>query len=565
MADRPNVDVITLELVKNALNAAAVEMQATVERTAYSQIIREVGDASSSLFDRRGRLVAQATALPIQLAGSSVAVKEVLKAFPAHTMRPGDIFILNNPFYGGSHPPDLILTMPYFIDGELAGLGCNYAHHHDVGGMSPASIPPLSTEIYQEGILIPPLRLMDAGAMNETLVVMLRDNVRLPEDLMADLRAQIAALRVGEERFAEVNARFGRAVVQAATDELLARSEAAFREAVRSIPEGRYEYEDYLDDDGFSPGVPIPIHVCVTVSGDEIHLDFSRTARQTRGSLNCPLASSLSAVYAVLKVIVDPHDAIPNNEGVYSAVRVTIPAGSLLNPLRPASVSSRPETQARIANVVMGALAAAVAERVMAQDSGQMAVAMFSGTDPRTGKYFVKTEVGVGGWGGRSTSDGPDALDLVVSNLSNTPVEALEMGYPLRVDRYELLPDSGGAGRHRGGLGMLREIRALSYVNLAVRGERQSIAPRGFFGGRDGTPAKWLLTRAGGEPQTLACKQAGIEMKAGDVLTMITPGGGGYGPPGERDPRLIEDDLLNERISRAAAQRDYARRTDDGC
>ncbi|MSQ70472.1 MAG: hydantoinase B/oxoprolinase family protein [Betaproteobacteria bacterium] len=552
-----NVDVITLELVKNALNAAAVEMQATVERAAYSQIIREIGDASSSLFDRQGRLIAQATALPIQLAGSSVAVKEVLKVFPRDKMRPGDIFILNNPFNGGSHPPDLILTMPYFIDGELAGFGCNYAHHHDVGGMSPGSIPPLSTEIYQEGILIPPLRLMDAGVLNDTLIAMLLDNVRLPDDLMGDLRAQIAALQVGQERFGEINARFGAGVVPAATDELLARTESAYRAAIMKIPDGSYEFEDYLDDDGFTPGVPIPIHVQVTISGEEIHVDFSKTAKQTRGSLNCPLASSLSAVYAVLKVIVDPHDEIPNNEGVYSSVRVTLPLGSLLNPLRPASVSSRPETQARIANVVMGALAAAVPQRVMAQDAGQMAVAMFSGTHPASGKYFVKLEVGVGGWGGRHASDGPDALDLIVSNLSNTPVEAVEMSFPLRVERYEMLPDSSGAGRHRGGLGIRRDVRALSAIDLAVRGERQSRGPRGFFGGLDGTPAKWILTRAGGEPQTLLCKQAGIEMAPGDVLTTITPGGGGYGPPAERDPELIRDDLLNECISRAAARRDY--------
>lgn len=551
------IDVITLELVKNALNAAAVEMQATVERAAYSQTIREVGDASSSLFDRKGRLVAQATALPIQLAGSSVAVKEILRVFPVDTMRPGDIFILNNPFNGGSHPPDLILTMPYFSDGVLSGFGCNYAHHHDVGGMSPGSIPPLSTEIYQEGILIPPLRLMDAGKLNDTLIAMLKDNVRLPEDLMGDLRAQMAALHVGQERYEEILERFGREVVPAATDELLARTEAAFREAVKHIPDGVYEFEDVLDDDGFTPGVPIPIRAEVTVSGDEIHVDFSKTAPQTRGSLNCPLASSLSAVYAVLKVIVDPHDDIPNNEGVYSAVRVTIPVGSLLNPQRPASVSSRPETQARIANVVMGALAAAVPERVMAQDAGQMAVAMFSGTHPKTGRYFVKLEIGVGGWGGRLSSDGPDALDMIVSNLSNTPVEAVEMSFPLRVERYELLPDSSGAGRHRGGLGIRRDVRALSNIDLAVRGERQSIGPRGFFGGLSGQPAKWVLTRADGTTQVLQCKQAGIEMAPGDMLTTITPGGGGYGPPAERDPVAIRDDLLNGMITPAAARRDY--------
>ncbi len=539
---RPPVDLITLELIKNALNTAAMEMQATAERTAYSQIVREIGDASSAIFDAEGRLVSQASALPIQLAGSSVALKEVLRAFPREGMREGDIYILNDPFRGGSHPPDLILTMPYFAEGELIGFGCNYAHHQDVGGMSPGSIPPLSTEIYQEGILLPPLYLMERGRPNETLLAILRANVRLPEEMMGDLRAQMSALAVGRERLDEINRRFGKAVVGAAVGALIDRTRAAFRAAVRAIPDGAYSFTDYLDDDGFTLGLPIPICVTITIAGDRIAVDFEGTAEQTRGSLNCPLASTLSAVYAALKVVIDPHDLIPNNEGIYTAVEVRIPQGSLLNPDRPASVSSRPETQARISNAVMGALAAAVPSQVMAQDSGQMAVALFSGTNPRTGKQFVKTEVAVGGWGGRERSDGPDALDIIVSNLSNTPVEALEMAFPIRVERYELREGSGGAGRQRGGLGLRRDFRALAPMDLAVRAERQALAPQGFFGGGPGKPGQYYLTRKDGRIEPLRCKQAGIEMAEGDVLTVLTPGGGGYGPAAERETGAIAAD-----------------------
>jgi N-methylhydantoinase B len=551
-------DVITVELVKNALHVAALEMQATVLRTAHSHVIRETADVSSSIFDPQGRLVAQALALPLQLAGSSVAIKEVFKVFPMDTMRPGDVFILNDPFHGGSHAPDIILTMPYFIDEELSGFGCCYAHHRDVGGMSPGSIPPLSTEIYQEGIVIPPLRLMESGVFNETLITMLMANTRLGDTLMADIRAQLAALRVGQTNIGEVMKRFGRGTVIGAMESFLTRSKVAFLKEIERIPDGVYEFEDFLDDDGFTMGVPIPVRVTITVKGDKLAVDFTGTAPQIRGSLNCPVASSLSAVYAVLKVIVDPRDLIPNNEGVYSAVEITLPTGSLLNPAPPASVSSRVETQFRISNVVMGAFAKALPERVMAQDCGSVAVSVFSGTRPESGKrWFAGGGTITGGWGGRYESDGPSALDVIISNISNTPVEALEMDFPLMVDRYELAPDSAGAGRYRGGFGLRRDMRTLVPVEVAVRAERHALAPQGLFGGLNAAPGSFMLIRTNGTKERLRCRQAGISMEPNDILTALTPGGGGYGPPAERDPALVADDLLNGLISLDKAREDY--------
>jgi N-methylhydantoinase B len=546
---KPAVDVITIELVKNALNGIAQEMQTTLERTAHSQTIREVGDASSALFDVSGQLIAQALSLPVQLAGSSVAVKEILKYCPAEQMREGDVFVLNHAYYGGSHAPDVILVMPYYRKGKLVGLGCSYAHQVDVGGMLPGSTPPLSTEIFQEGLLIPPMRMIDAGEVNETLMSIIKANSRKPDSVMGDIRAQLASLSLGAARFDEVLTRFGEGVVVCAIAELIERTRIGFRRLIGEIPDGIYEYEDVLDDDGFDD-TPIPIRVKLTVVGEKITVDFTGTSKQVRGSLNCPYANSLSSVYAALKIFLDPRDEIPNNEGCYASISIILPKGSLLNPNAPGSVASRPETQARISNVVMGALGLALPDRAVAQDHGQVAIYRMSGTDPSTGKFFYKSEPLPGGWGGRNGSDGPDVVDFPVANLNNTPIEALESQFPLRVERYELRADSAGEGRYRGGLGLHREVRALVKLDLSVRAERHRFSPRGIFGGGDAKTGAFILTRTDGRTEKLPCKAAGIVLQAGDLLTILTPGGGGYGPPAERDTAQIEKDIRQGKTTR---------------
>ena len=537
------IDVITVELVKNALNGIAQEMQTTLERTAHSQAIREVGDASSALFDISGRLIAQALSLPVQLAGSSVAVKEILKYCPPEKMKDGDVFVLNHAYYGGSHPPDIILVKPYYRSGRITGFGCSYAHQVDVGGMLPGSTPPLSTELFQEGLLIPPMRLIEAGKMNETLISIIKANSRKPDSVMGDIRGQLASLNLGAIRYDETLTRFGEEIVHQAVVELIERTRVGFRRLIGNIPDGSYDYEDVLDDDGFDD-TPIPIRVKIIVKGEDITVDFTGTAPQCRGSLNCPYANSLSSVYAALKIFLDPRDEIPNNEGCYASVEVILPKGSLLNPNPPGSVSSRPETQARISNVVMGALGLALPDRAVAQDHGQVAIYRVSGTDPATGKFFYKGEPLPGGWGGRNGSDGPDVVDFPVANLNNTPIEAMEMEFPLRVERYELREDSGGTGKYRGGLGLRREIRALISMDLSVRAERHRFAPRGIFGGGDGAMGAFLITRTDGTIEKLPCKQGGIQFNAGDILTVLTPGGGGYGLAAERNPESVKRDLL---------------------
>ena len=547
-SNTPAVDVVTVELVKNALNGIAQEMQTTLERTAHSQAIREVGDASSALFDVSGQLIAQALSLPVQLAGSSVAVKEILKWCPPEKMRDGDVFILNHAYYGGSHPPDIILVKPYFRHGRISGFGCSYAHQVDVGGMLPGSTPPLSTELFQEGLLIPPMRLIEAGQMNETLFSIIKANSRKPDSVMGDIRGQLASLNMGGVRYDDTLTRFGEETVHRAVVELIERTRIGFRRLISNIPDGTYEYEDVLDDDGFDDR-PIPIRVKITVAGDAITVDFTGTSKQVRGSLNCPYANSLSAVYAALKIYLDPRDEIPNNEGCYAVVSVILPQGSLLNPNPPGSVSSRPETQARISNVIMGALGLALPDRAVAQDHGQVAIYRMSGTDA-AGKFFYKSEPLPGGWGGRPGSDGPDVVDFPVANLNNTPIEAMEMQFPLRVERYELRADSGGEGRFRGGLGLRRDIQALVPLDLSVRAERHRFAPRGIFGGGDGKMGEFVVTRTDGRTVKLPCKAAGIQLAAGDVLTVLTPGGGGYGRPEERDPALTQRDLRQGKVTR---------------
>ncbi len=414
--------------------------------------------------------------------------------------------------------------------------------------MLPGSTPPLSTEIFQEGLLIPPMRLVDAGAMNETLISIIKANSRKPDSVMGDVRAQLASLSVGAARYDETLTRFGEETIYRAVAELIERTRIGFRRLIGDIPDGTYEYEDVLDDDGFDD-TPIPIKVKITVAGEALTVDFTGTSKQVRGSLNCPYANSLSAVYASLKIFLDPRDEIPNNEGCYAAISIILPQGSLLNPNPPGSVSSRPETQARISNVIMGALGLALPDRAVAQDHGQVAIYRMSGTDPKTGKFFYKSEPLPGGWGGRNGSDGPDVVDFPVANLNNTPIEAMEMQFPLRVERYELRADSGGEGRYRGGLGLRRDIRALVKLDLSVRAERHRFSPRGIFGGGNAKTGEFVVTRTNGQTEKLPCKAAGIVLDAGDVLTVLTPGRRGYGPPSERDPARIEKDIRQGKIT----------------
>jgi N-methylhydantoinase B len=487
---------IELQVLGSALRAVAEEMGAVLVRSAFSANIKERRDCSTALFDRDGRMIAQAEHIPVHLG----AMPEAVAAARALDPGPGDVVVLNDPFAGGTHLPDVTLVSTAPI-----GFAATRAHWADVGGMEPASLPAASTDLFQEGLILPPVRLGDE------VTRLLLANVRNPEERRGDLRAQLAAHRLATERIADLCRRRGREQVEAAAAELLAYSERRVRAAIAALPDGRYEAEDFLE----APAGDLAIRVAVTVAGDELEADFAGTAPQHDGNLNCPLAVTRSATYFVVRCITDPD--VPASGGAFAPVKVRAPEGSLVNARRPAAVAAgNVETSGRIVDVLFLALAAAV--DAPAQGQGTMNnVTLGSGS-------FTYYETIGGGQGACATGDGPSGVHVTMSNTLNTPVEALELAYPLRVERYALRLGSGGAGRLRGGDGVVRELRVLEACRLSLLGDRRRRSPRGAAGGGDGAAGADFLN---GEPLP---PKATRGLEAGDVVVIETPGGAGYGP-----------------------------------
>ena len=523
------VDRITLEVIGAALLSAAEEMGQVLIRSSYSTNIKERQDCSTAVFDPRGEVIAQAEHIPMHLGSLIMIVQEVLRRYPLAGMRAGDLFIGNDPYTGGStHLPDITVASPVFVDGEIVGFVANIAHHADGSGRETRSI-------WDEGLRIPPLRLVEGGVLREDLMELLLLNFRLPRERRGDFRAQFAANRIGSERVAELFARHGRATCEAAMAELLAYGERKIRAALRTIPDGVYAFEDWMDDDG-ADGPPVPIRVTITVTGDAIALDWTGTGPQVPGDINVVYLALVATVYYALKALLDP--TIPANGGFYRAIRVTAPEGSIVNARPPAAVAWRTQTCQRIADVVFGALARALPERVIAATNGANSAWVFSGVDPRTGQYYVYLETLAGGSGARATKDGLDAVQVHVTNTSNLPVEALEMEYPLLVEEYGLVPESAGAGRHRGGMGLRRTIRVLGdEATFLGTLERARIAPWGLAGGEPGGRGALILNAGAPGERPLPPKLAGMRLAQGDAVTIVTPGAGGYGRPGDGDGR----------------------------
>jgi N-methylhydantoinase B len=489
---------VELQVFGSALRAIAEEMGAVLVRSAFSSNIKERRDCSTALFDERGRMVAQAEHIPVHLGAMPEAVAAVMR----HDPSPGDVWVLNDPFTGGTHLPDITL-----VSRTTLGYAVSRAHHADVGGVEPASLPAFSRDLAEEGIVIPPTRL------DAELVEWIASSSRNPDERRGDLRAQLAANRLAHARTRELVERRGRALVEAATDELYAYAERRVRAALSGLPDGRYEAEDVVEAvDG-----DLRIRAAVTIAGDEVEIDFAGTAPQHLGNLNCPLAVTRSACFFVVRVLTDPD--IPASGGAFEPVTVLAPERSLVNASPPAAVvAGNTETSSRITDVVLAAFGGAV--DVPAQGAGTMSNTTF-GTETWT--YY---ETLGGGQGAGPRADGPSAVHVAMSNALNTPVEALELAYPLRVERYALRRGSGGDGRHRGGDGVVREIRALAPCRLSVLGDRRRHAPRGAHGGDDGARGRTLVDGEeipGKDTRSLA---------AGDVVRTETPGGGGWGALG---------------------------------
>ena len=529
--EQETIDPVTLEILRNQLESVATEMGHVLIRGAYSPNIKERQDCSTALFDASGRMIAQAEHIPVHLGAMPDAVDIVLRKDP----KPGDVFIVNDPFAGGTHLPDITLVSTIAPDDEVVGYAVSRAHHADVGGSSPGSMPPGAQEIYEEGLRLPAVRLVDGGEPNEAVHDLVRANVRTPDEREADLRAQRAANARAEERIGELLAEHGSTLLDA-FDAVIEYSRERVETELDSLPDGTYRAQDILEGDGVTDA-DIPIEVAVTIDGTSIAVDFAGTADQVAGNLNAPLSVAKSAVYFVVRAITDPE--IPPNHGCYEPVSVSAPEGSVLNPNPPAAVvGGNVETSQRVMDVTLAALAEAAPGEVPAGGQGTMNNLIIG---DRTGDFTYYETIG-GGFGARPGKDGMDGVQVGMTNTLNTPVEAMETEYPLRVERYALRPSSGGDGRYRGGLGLERTVTVETDATVSLLTERRRTAPAGIDGGEDGATGENLID---GDPVPA---KASVDVETGTTVSVRTPGGGGHGEPAERDPEARERDRRDGKV-----------------
>jgi N-methylhydantoinase B len=557
---RLKTDPARFEVVKNALYSAAEEMKIVLAKTAYSPLLKVAGDYSCGIFDAAGNMVAQGPDLPIHLGSMPDAVRAVVAAFP--DVAPGDVFIHNDPYQGGSHLPDVNVVAPAYFGDRLLGFGCVRAHWPDVGSATPGSYGAV-TEIYGEGLRLPPVRLYRDGKPDPAIEAIIFANVRTPAERLGDLRAQVAANRRAGARMAALAAKYGADTLLDIMAEVLDYSETMMRAALRRLPDGEAEFADVFDGDGIvAPGetddATFIVRLSIRKRGDTIEVDFAGSDPQVAGPMNAPLTVTASGVFCALKMIVDPKSLIPPNSGCWRPVTVTARAGSVVNAQLPAPVVyANHEMSHRIADMVMAAMYRITPHTVMAGSQGTSAVMTFGGTDYRTGERYVSYESIKGGFGARPVMDGINAVASTISNMMNTPIEILEMSFPLRVEEYSLVPDSGGAGTWRGGLGVRRVWRVLERdAHAAVCCERTVTPPFGLAGGLPGAPAKLTLTMPNGTRKRLTSK-GGFIAPAGALVEMQAPGSGGYGPPAGRDQARLREDLIDGYVTSEAARRDY--------
>jgi N-methylhydantoinase B len=556
------IDPARFEVVKNAMLSAAEEMKIVLAKTAYSPLLKVAGDYSCGLFNARGEMVAQGPDLPIHLGSMPDAVKSVALAFP--DVAEGDVFIHNDPYRGGSHLPDVNVVMPAFHEGQLLGFGCVRAHWPDIGSATPGSYGAV-TEIFGEGLRLPPVRLYRNGQPDPGIEAIILANVRTPAERLGDLRAQVAANRRGVQRLVGLAQKYGTPELLRIMDAVLDYSEVMMRQALRGLPDGESSFADIIDGDGVleagqTTDATFRIALKLTKRGDTIVADFAGSDGAVAGPMNAPLSVTASGVFAALKMIVDPNSLIPPNSGCWRPVTVTAPKGSVVNAQEPSPVVySNHEMSHRVSEMVFAAMYALTPGNVLAGSQGTSGVVTFGGTDYRTEERFVSYESVKGGFGARPVKDGINAVSAVISNMLNTPIEVLEMSFPLRVEEYALVQDSGGAGTWRGGLGVRRAWRILERdVRGATCFERGVTPPFGQAGGLPGGRAKLWMDLPDGTTRPIPGKGA-YTAPAGALVTVEAPGSGGFGPPAGRDPAALAADLLDGYVSAQSAARDYDR------
>ncbi len=519
------MDSIKLEIFRSLFTSVAEEMGVSLRRTAFSPNIKERRDYSCAVFDREGRLIAQGDHMPVHLGSMPMSVRAAIESGP---FAPGDVVVLNDPYAGGTHLPDVTMVSPVYSEGATQPLFyvANRAHHADIGGATPGSMG-AATEIYQEGVRIPPVRLVRRGELVQDLWDLLLANVRGREEREGDFAAQLGAIRVGQLRLLEIVERYGRAETSLYAAHLFTYAERIMRRTLASIPDGDYEAIDYLDDDGESLQ-PVRIAARITIAGDRARIDFTGSSPQVAGPLNAVEAITVSAVFYVFRCLVDAD--VPAGAGLLSPLEVIAPPGTIVNALPPAAVAGgNVETSQRIVDVLLLALSRALPDRIPAASQGSMNNLTIGGWDTRLGQEFAYYETLAGGMGAGPASHGLSAVHSHMTNSLNTPVEALEYSYPLLVHRYQIRRHSGGLGRYRGGDGLIREIELLSPARLSLLSDRRQLAPYGLSGGEPGKCGLNRLRRPGRSFQTLPGKFS-IEAEAGTRLCIETPGGGGFGP-----------------------------------
>lgn len=548
------IDPVTVEIIRNALAAAAEDMNATLIRSAYTPVIYECGDCVVALLDDTHQVLGQSAGLPIFLGNLEVCTKATEQQFGRDAWQAGDVWILNDSYLGGTHLNDVTIFGPVFTGDELAGFTATRAHWLDVGSKDPGGSMD-SVNIFQEGLRLGPHKLVEAGRPLTAMLDTISTNVRFPYPTSGDMQAMIATIGTGQQRLAEIVARFGLDTVRAARDEIFAQTERLERQVVASIPDGVYRAEGFLDNDGIDLTTPIPVRLAITVSGEDIEFDVTESADQTIGPVNCGAAQTVSACRVGYKLLVSPD--VPGNGGSFRPMSVKVREGSVFGARPPAACQWYFSHLGLLIDLVAKALAPAMPEQVAAASHGDSMIVQCAGMDPRTGREYVSLEATLGGWGAWRGSDGESALiNNVNGSLKDMPIEVFETRYPLRITHYGMRPDSGGSGRWRGGNGVVREYLVLHDCTVSLWFERSRTPAWGLFGGRNAVPPE-VIVNPGRADERRLLKCNGMRLRAGDVVRCLTGGGGGYGDPAERDPASVHADVLDGHVSASQAENLY--------
>ncbi|MBW2136143.1 MAG: hydantoinase B/oxoprolinase family protein [Deltaproteobacteria bacterium] len=544
-------DPVTMQVIRYGLEAIANDMGYNLMRTGRTTIVKEIMDINCAVLDASGGILSQANLCPLMLFSLPETAKRMLER--VRGLEEGDVIICNDPYLGGQHLLDMQFFSPVFFEGQLIAFVANIAHQLDMGGAVPGGVAGGLTEIYQEGLRLPFVKLYSGGKEDTQVFDIIEKNIRIPEKTLDDFRAQAATTTWGVGRVKALVEKYGLKVFLESTELLIEYGERIVREAIRNMPDGDYRGVDFLDDDG-QIDEPLKVQVNVHIKEDVMRVDFEGSSPQAKGNVNSPWSCSQGGVFYVMVGIIDPYMVV--NSGTFKPIRVEGREGLITRPVPPAGVTARSQTMTKITEAMLKAMSQVVPNRVVAGSHGQACTNSFMGIHPKTGRPFCYIEIQGGGAGARPKKDGPDGQDLHLGRFLNTPVEAAELENPVMIERYELIPDSGGPGRFRGGLSLRRDIRFLTDVTWARYSDRQKFKPQGLFGGMEGTQGRLVLNPA--TPGERICKSKGVEeLKAGSLLSIRLPGSGGYGPPWERDPALVQRDVVEGKVSLGSAKTDY--------